>query len=145
MKKELWAKAAQIATSLDSITVKPRETKSSTSLYLHTFGKVGVVKSAAAIQSETCLTGDPLDPNKLSTPNTRVMQSRRNTTPSTAPSCLTCKLCRLHTNYNSIMDCTSLHFCWSFLEQWTQQRLMTPILTLIPRNVKTGKAVNQKN
>ena len=62
MRKGLWAKAACIATMLDSISVKPGETKCPQELlygdvpkwarYLQTFGEVGVVKSAAAIQSK---------------------------------------------------------------------------------------------
>ena len=62
-------KAAWIATLLDSITVKPGETKCPHELffgsvpkwarYLRTFGEVGIVKSAASIQSKLDNKGRP--------------------------------------------------------------------------------------
>ena len=69
MRKGLWAEAARIATMLDSITVKPGETKCPHELffgsvpkwarYLRTFGEVGIVKSAASIQSKLDNKGRP--------------------------------------------------------------------------------------
>ena len=69
MQKGLWAEAARIATLLDSITVKPGETKCPHELffgdvpkwarYLRTFGEIGVVKSAAAIQRKLENKGRP--------------------------------------------------------------------------------------
>ena len=69
MQKGLWAEAARIATLFDSITVKPRETKCPHKLvfgnapkwaqFLCTFGEIGIVKSAQAIQSKLENKGRP--------------------------------------------------------------------------------------
>ena len=61
MPKGLWAKAAQIATLLDSITVKSGETKCpyEWARYFCTFGEVGIVKNAASIQSKLENKGRP--------------------------------------------------------------------------------------
>ena len=69
MRKGLWAEAARIATLLDSITVKPGETKCPYELffgtlpnwarYLRTFGEVGIVKSSNPIQNKLDNKGQP--------------------------------------------------------------------------------------
>ena len=69
MRKGLWAEAARIATMLDTITVKPDQTKCLYKLffnslpkwarYLRTFGEIGIVKSADEIQSKIDDKGKP--------------------------------------------------------------------------------------